>query len=121
MKFIWLTHICTLQIRPAVDLTGQIHINLNIAKEKVTDEEISRNLFCHKLVPYLSVTPFISGITEYLVILRYQNKLWTDNLYVPGTPRYQALSRHIQEAVSDRIISQCFFFFLIDRAALSDH
>ncbi|KAL9981471.1 hypothetical protein ACROYT_G010178 [Oculina patagonica] len=43
----------------------------------------------------------LRGITEYLVLIRYENKLWTDNLYVPGSPRHQALSRHIQEAFLD--------------------
>ena len=36
----------------------------------------------------------------YMVLIRYEDKLWTDNLYMPGSPRHQALSRNIQEAVS---------------------
>lgn len=35
-----------------------------------------------------------------MILIRYDDKLWTDNLYYPGSPRQQALSRHIQEAVN---------------------
>lgn len=46
-------------------------------------------------------TVCIVGLSLYMVVIRYEDKLWTDNLYYPGSPRQQALSRHIQEAVRE--------------------
>jgi len=53
---------------------------------------------CDKAQGFICKRP-LRGLSRFIVIIRYDDKLWTDNLYYPASPRYQALSRHIQEAI----------------------
>lgn len=52
---------------------------------------------CNKARGFVCKRP-LRGLSIYMILIRYDDKLWTDNLYYPGSPRQQALSRHIQEA-----------------------
>ncbi|XP_068747348.1 uncharacterized protein [Montipora capricornis] len=53
---------------------------------------------CDKARGFICKSP-LRGLSRYMVLIRYDDKLWTDNLYYSASPRYQALSRHIQEAI----------------------